>query len=113
MALYFLGFALVFVFGCGVPGSGGALCSYQGVVGENWFVKIKEVVHWVLAVSFQFLFIISSVAFWGNLLLLRELGVLTEQSPYICIYIYACCGVIIWSKFGGFGSYYLVQVCFF
>ena len=74
MALYFLGFALVFVFGCGVPGSGGALCSYQGVVGENLFVKIKEVVHWVLAVSFLFLFIISSVVFRANLLLLRELG---------------------------------------
>ena len=40
------------------------------------------------------------------------------------IYIYACCEVIIWSKFGGFwkllsgpswvfGSYYLVQVCVF
>ena len=67
MALYFLGFVFVFVFGCGVLGSGGALCSYQGVVGENMFVKIKEVVHWALAVSFQFLFIISSVVFWGNL----------------------------------------------
>ena len=32
------------------------------------------------------------------------------------IYIYICwysCEVIIWSKFGPFGSYYLVQVCFF
>ena len=28
-------------------------------------------------------------------------------------YIYICCEVIIWSKFGPFGSYYLVQVCFF
>ena len=53
---------------------------------KNLFVKIKEVVHWVLAVSFLFLFIISSVVFWGNLLLLRELGVLTEQSPYVHTY---------------------------
>ena len=30
----------------------------------------------------------------------------------IYIYIYICCEVIIWSKFGGFGSYYLVQVGF-
>ena len=62
------------------------------------FVKTKEVVHWALAVSFLFLFIISSVVFWGNLLLLRELGVLTEQgiwaatdeavAIYIYIYIY-------------------------
>ena len=27
-------------------------------------------------------------------------------------YIYMCCGVIIWSKFGLFNSYYLVQVRF-
>ena len=27
-------------------------------------------------------------------------------------YIYMCCEVIIWSKFGIFGSYYLVQVGF-
>ena len=27
-------------------------------------------------------------------------------------YIYICCEVIIWSKFGVFGSYYLVQVGF-
>ena len=27
-------------------------------------------------------------------------------------YIYICCEVIIWSEFGPFGSYYLVQVCF-
>ena len=33
--------------------------------------------------------------------------------PTAHIYIYICCGVIIWSKFGPFGSYYLVQVCFF
>ena len=32
------------------------------------------------------------------------------KQPYI--YIYICCGVIIWSKFGGFKCYYLVQVCF-
>ena len=31
----------------------------------------------------------------------------------IYIYIYICCGVVIWSKFGGFKCYYLVQVCFF
>ena len=31
----------------------------------------------------------------------------------IYIYIYICCEAIIWSKFGPFGSYYLVQVCFF
>ena len=28
------------------------------------------------------------------------------------IYIYICCGVIIWTKFGLFNSYYLVHVCF-
>ena len=59
---------------------------------------------------------------WG-VLRLRGLG-----RPYglsnISIYIYICCEVIIWSKFGGFwkllsgpcwvfGSYYLVQVCVF
>ena len=27
-------------------------------------------------------------------------------------HMHACCGVIIWSKFGLFNSYYLVQVCF-
>ena len=31
----------------------------------------------------------------------------------LSLYIYLCCEVIIWSKFGPFGSYYLVQVCFF
>ena len=30
----------------------------------------------------------------------------------IGVYIYICCEVIIWSKFGVFGSYYLVQVGF-
>ena len=35
----------------------------------------------------------------------------SEVTDYI--YIYICCGVIIWSKFGPFGSYYLVQVVFF
>ena len=35
------------------------------------------------------------------------------NNPPAYIYIYICCGVIIWSKFGGFGCYYLVQVCFF
>ena len=45
------------------------------------------------------------------------------KDVYICVYIYLyiyiyiytdiCCEVIIWSKFGPFGSYYLVQVCFF
>ena len=29
---------------------------------------------------------------------------------YVCVYIYICCEVIIWSKFGDFKSYYLVQV---
>ena len=79
MALYVLGFALVFAFGCGVACFWGCPFSYQGVLGESLFVKIKEVVHWVLAASFLFLFVISSVVFWGNLLLLWELGVLTEQ----------------------------------
>ena len=35
-----------------------------------------------------------------------------DKHVCMCIYIYSC-EVIIWSKFGGFGSYYLVQVCFF
>ena len=37
-----------------------------------------------------------------------------SSSYYIYIYIYMCmcCEVIIWSKFGVFGSYYLVQVGF-
>ena len=34
-----------------------------------------------------------------------------NQSPQKDIYIYSC-GVIIWSKFGLFRGYYLVQVCF-
>ena len=29
---------------------------------------------------------------------------------FIYIYIHTCCEVIIWSKFGGFKGYYLVQV---
>ena len=64
----------------------------------------------------------------------RERGRERERYIYICIYtyidrfidtyVYICCEVIIWSKFGGcwkllsgpswvFGSYYLVQVCVF
>ena len=31
---------------------------------------------------------------------------------YLHTHIYIGCEVIIWSEFGGFGSYYLVQVCF-
>ena len=83
MALYFLGFALVFVLGCGVACFLGCPFLIPRSLGENLFVKIKEVVHWVLAVSFLFLLIISSVVFWGNLLLLRELGVLTEQGIWV------------------------------
>ena len=32
--------------------------------------------------------------------------------PTAYIYIYMCCGVTIWSKFGLLRGYYLVQVCF-
>ena len=31
----------------------------------------------------------------------------------ICVYIYICCGVIIWAKFGLMRCYYLGQVCFY
>ena len=34
------------------------------------------------------------------------------KSSMSCLTAYSC-GVIIWSKFGGFKCYYLVQVCFF
>ena len=40
-------------------------------------------------------------------------AVLPEESissSHIYIYIYICCEVIIWSKFGVFKCYYLVQV---
>ena len=30
----------------------------------------------------------------------------------LCVYIYICCGVIIWAKFGLLRCYYLGQVCF-
>ena len=57
----------------------------------------------------------------------EKLRFLTKMCPPVIIspiYIYICCEVIIWSKFGGFwkllsgpswvfGSYYLVQVCVF
>ena len=49
------------------------------------FVKIKALGFGCLISVF---FIISSVVFWGNLFLLRELRVLTEQSPFIYIYTY-------------------------
>ena len=48
-------------------------------MGEVWGSLFELIKVWVLAVSCLFLFMIFSVVFWGNLLLLRELGVLIEQ----------------------------------
>ena len=59
----------------------------------------------------------SWTKFWRNLepsfdSKTPNLGPSFDSTAYIYIYIYACCGVIIWAKFGLLRCYYLGQVWF-
>ena len=61
---------------------------------------------WRLEPSKQALWAASDV-----MLASQTCGLTQSLMDVLEIYIYSC-GVIIWSKFGGFKCYYLVQVCF-